>query len=101
MKTIYHFTLSTNLTYTLFLVRLLIINFQYFFYSLGIDPPVSTAKKAAMSSSAIIGIVIGVILLVLILLDITCYFVNRLGVIAICCNSRSKQADEEDPKLGR
>lgn len=54
-----------------------------------------------MSSSAIIGTVIAVIIVILILLDVTCYFVNRLGVIAICCNAKSKQLDEEDPKLGR
>ncbi|XP_074026170.1 neural cell adhesion molecule fasciclin 2 isoform X3 [Leptinotarsa decemlineata] len=66
----------------------------------GIDPIVPV-QTPTMSSAAIIGIVIAAILLVLIVLDITCYSVNRLGVIAMCCNSKSKKADEEDPKLGR
>ncbi|KAG5882838.1 hypothetical protein JTB14_008020 [Gonioctena quinquepunctata] len=66
----------------------------------GIDPIVPV-QTPTMSSAAIIGIVIAAVLLVLIVLDITCYCVNRLGVIAMCCNSKSKKADEEDPKLGR
>lgn len=70
------------------------------FYSLGIDPVVPV-ESPTMSSSAIIGIVIAAILLVLLVLDITCYCINRIGLIALCCNSKSKQSDEEDPKLGR
>ncbi|CAG9819922.1 unnamed protein product, partial [Phaedon cochleariae] len=65
----------------------------------GIDPIVPV-QTAAMSSATIIGIVVAAIILVLIVLDITCYFVNRLGIIAMCCNARTKHADEEDPKLG-
>ncbi|CAH1111587.1 unnamed protein product [Psylliodes chrysocephalus] len=66
----------------------------------GIDP-IIPMEKPAMSSSAIIGIVIASIVLILLVLDITCYFVNRMGVIALCCNARTKQAEDEDPKLGR
>ncbi|XP_018561413.1 fasciclin-2 isoform X2 [Anoplophora glabripennis] len=66
----------------------------------GIDPVVPV-QSPAMSSAAIIGIVIGAILLVLLVLDITCYCINRIGLIALCCNSKSKRTDEEDPKLGR
>lgn len=67
----------------------------------GKDMPVPM-KSAGMSSSAIIGIVIGAILIVLIVVDITCFCVNRTGVIALLCDhSKSKQHDEEDPKLGR
>lgn len=66
----------------------------------GIDPVVPV-QSPAMSSAAIIGIVIAAILLILLVSDITCYRVNRIGLIALCCNSKSKQSDEEDPKLGR
>ncbi|CAH1184709.1 unnamed protein product [Phyllotreta striolata] len=65
----------------------------------GIDPIVPM-QTPAMSSSAIIGIVIAAIVVVLVLLDLTCYFVNRLGMIAMCCNARTKHTDDEDPKLG-
>ncbi|XP_057661874.1 fasciclin-2 isoform X1 [Diorhabda carinulata] len=65
----------------------------------GIDPIVPV-RSAAMSSATIVGIVIAAIILVLIILDLTCFFINRLGIIALCC-SRSKHTDEEDPKLGR
>ncbi|KAJ8915924.1 hypothetical protein NQ315_015539 [Exocentrus adspersus] len=66
---------------------------------LSIDPAVP-AQSPAMSSAAIIGIVIASILLVLLVLDITCFCINRIGLIALCCNSKSKKSDEEDPKLG-
>ncbi|XP_060530160.1 fasciclin-2-like isoform X2 [Cylas formicarius] len=67
----------------------------------GTNPQVQI-KKPAMSSSMIIGIVIGAILIVLIVVDVTCFLVNRTGLIALCCEQRKKKKkkDEEDPKYG-
>lgn len=59
-------------------------------------------KRASISSSTIIGIVIGAIILVLIFVDIMCFCVNRTGIIALLCDhTKTKHSDEEDPKLGR
>ncbi|XP_065158421.1 fasciclin-2 isoform X2 [Atheta coriaria] len=55
------------------------------------DPP-------AISSVMIIGIVVAAVFLILIAVDITCFCVNRAGIIAMIF-SRSKRMDEEDPKL--
>ncbi|CAH1281448.1 unnamed protein product [Diabrotica balteata] len=66
----------------------------------GFDP-IAPVRHPAMSSAAIIGIAVAVIIVVLIVMDITCFFINKVGIIALCFNSRSKQSDEDDPKLGR
>ncbi|XP_072386204.1 fasciclin-2 isoform X3 [Diabrotica undecimpunctata] len=65
----------------------------------GFDP-IAPVRHPAMSSAAIIGIAVAVIIVVLIVMDITCFFINKVGIIALCFNSRSKQSDEDDPKLG-
>jgi len=55
-----------------------------------------------MSSGLIIGIVVLSLLVILIIVDLTCFLVNRTGLIALCCErARKKKKDEEDPKLGR
>ncbi|XP_017782397.1 PREDICTED: fasciclin-2 isoform X2 [Nicrophorus vespilloides] len=65
----------------------------------GLDTAISNHEGPAISSAMIIGIVVGAVLLILIVVDITCFCVNRAGIIAMLCY-RSKSVDEEDPKLG-
>lgn len=66
----------------------------------GIGPvPIESAPN--MSSGLIIGIVVLSLLVILIIVDLTCFLVNRTGLIALCCErARKKKKDEEDPKLG-
>lgn len=53
-----------------------------------------------ISSGAIIGIVVGAVILILIIVDLTCFCSKRAGILALICSS-GKSMDEEDPKLGR
>ncbi|XP_076257227.1 neural cell adhesion molecule fasciclin 2 isoform X2 [Rhynchophorus ferrugineus] len=62
--------------------------------------PVIPAGTPMMSSTMIIGIVVGAILLILIVVDMTCFLVNRTGLIALCCDRSKKKADDEESKLG-
>ncbi|KAF7278437.1 hypothetical protein GWI33_008469 [Rhynchophorus ferrugineus] len=62
--------------------------------------PVIPAGTPMMSSTMIIGIVVGAILLILIMVDMTCFLVNRTGLIALCCDRSKKKADDEESKLG-
>lgn len=65
----------------------------------GLNPMVS-ADTATISSGAIIGIVVVSILLLLLVVDIACFLVNRNGILATVCH-KSKYEEKEDPKLGR
>ncbi|XP_045480694.1 fasciclin-2 isoform X2 [Harmonia axyridis] len=58
------------------------------------------AESPAISSGAIIGIVLAAILLVLLVVDIACFCVNRTGILATLCYRGSSKHDEEDQKLG-
>ncbi|XP_049826206.1 fasciclin-2 isoform X2 [Aethina tumida] len=61
--------------------------------------PVIPVEKPAMSSGLIVGIVVVAVLVVVLVVDLTCFFVNRMGILACMCASKTKQHDDEDPKL--
>ncbi|KAK9753598.1 Fibronectin type III domain [Popillia japonica] len=70
--------------------------------SLGLDAVIPSNDSTSLSSGLILGIVIACVVVVLILVDILCFCVNRTGILAFCCDcARSKRVDEEDSKLGR
>ncbi|CAH1128831.1 unnamed protein product [Ceutorhynchus assimilis] len=63
--------------------------------------PVPLDSNPQMSSAMIIGIVVASVIIILIVVDLTCFLVNRTGLIAMCCErTKRKKKDEEDPKLG-
>ncbi|KAI4463547.1 ctx-related type i transmembrane protein [Holotrichia oblita] len=67
----------------------------------GLDVMIPSSDSTYLSSGLILGIVIACVVVVLILVDIICFCVNRTGVLAFCCDcARSKRVDEEDSKLG-
>jgi len=66
----------------------------------GFDTSTYTHEGTAMSSGMIIGIAVGGVLILLIIVDVMCFCINRAGILALLC-SRSKGIDEEDPKLSR
>lgn len=71
-------------------------------YALGLDTMVYKSDDPTISSATIIGIVVAAVLLILILVDLTCYCCNRAGILmAICERTRKMPPDEEDAKLGR
>ncbi|XP_044255694.1 fasciclin-2 isoform X2 [Tribolium madens] len=65
----------------------------------GIDPAVPY-NEPSVTNFAIIGIVVGAVILVLILVDLICFFVNRAGILAFICDRNRSKHHEEDPKLG-
>ncbi|KAK9753597.1 Fibronectin type III domain [Popillia japonica] len=70
--------------------------------SSGLDAVIPSNDSTSLSSGLILGIVIACVVVVLILVDILCFCVNRTGILAFCCDcARSKRVDEEDSKLGR
>lgn len=68
----------------------------------GLDTAIPSNDGPALSSGLILGIVIACVVVVLILVDIACFCVNRTGILAFCCDcAKSKRVDEEESKLGR
>ena len=68
----------------------------------GLDTMITSSEEPTLGSATIIGIILGAIILFLILVDLTCYCVKRIGIIAMICNcGRSKRIDEEESRLGR
>lgn len=67
----------------------------------GLDTTVYTYEGPALSSAAIIGIVIAGVILMLIVVDVLLCCCRRQGVIATICYKKSKQHDEDEAKLGR
>ncbi|KAJ9592055.1 hypothetical protein L9F63_001394, partial [Diploptera punctata] len=68
----------------------------------GADPPVPASDGPALSSGAIVSIVVASLFVILIFIDLSCYFVNHTGLLWVICEktrSRSKTSDE-DAKLG-
>ncbi|XP_066245045.1 fasciclin-2 isoform X4 [Euwallacea similis] len=58
-------------------------------------------NSASMSSGLIIGLVVAGLVALLIVVDLICFCLYRIGVTALCCDrARRKKKDEEDPKLG-
>ncbi|XP_077291454.1 neural cell adhesion molecule fasciclin 2 [Arctopsyche grandis] len=66
----------------------------------GADTTVHRHEGPALSSAAIIGIVIAGVLLMLIVVDVLLCCCRRQGVIATLCYKKSKQHDEDEAKLG-
>ncbi|XP_026481817.1 fasciclin-2-like [Ctenocephalides felis] len=83
--------------------------------ALGDSPPAQILLKTArgmdsvvrsegpsLSSSAIVGIAVGAVVLLLLLVDLSCYCVARAGLLAAACHARTKPTDDEEAaKLGR
>ncbi|XP_044749607.1 fasciclin-2 isoform X2 [Coccinella septempunctata] len=65
----------------------------------GMDPLVPV-ESPTISSGAIIGIVLAAIVLVLLVVDIACFCVNRTGILATLCYRGGSKHDDEDQKLG-
>lgn len=63
--------------------------------------PVIPVESPTISSGAIIGIVLAAILLVLLVVDIACFCVNRTGILATLCYRGGSKHEDEDQKLGR
>lgn len=71
-----------------------------YLYPLGIDLPVPH-NEPKVTNLAIIGIVVAAVVLVLLLVDVVCFCVNRAGILALICDRNKSKEHEEDPKLGR
>jgi neurocan core protein len=63
---------------------------------------VSATEGTALSSGAIVSIVVASLFVILIFIDLSCYVVNRAGVLMLICEKmRSSKTSDEDAKLGR
>ncbi|XP_063229305.1 fasciclin-2-like [Bacillus rossius redtenbacheri] len=69
--------------------------------SRGTDSLVSTSSSG-LSSGVIVAIIVAALLLIFVIIDLSCYCVNKSGILMLVCEKtcRSKQEDE-DAKLGR
>ncbi|KAJ3659170.1 hypothetical protein Zmor_010873 [Zophobas morio] len=68
----------------------------------GSDPTIPYTNEApAVTNLAIIGIVVGAVILILIFVDLICFSVNRAGILAFICDRNKSKHHEEDPKLSR
>lgn len=67
----------------------------------GGDTPVSATEGPALSSGAIVCIVVASLIVFLIFIDLSCYVVNRAGVLMLICEKmRGSNTNDEDAKLG-
>lgn len=67
----------------------------------GGDTPVSASDGIALSSGAIVSIVVASLIVFLIFIDLSCYVVNRAGVLMLICEKmRGSKTSDEDAKLG-
>jgi len=67
----------------------------------GGDTPVSATEGPALSSAAIVSIVVASLIVFLIFIDLSCYVVNRAGVLMLICEKmRGSNTSDEDAKLG-
>lgn len=56
----------------------------------------------ALSSGAIVSIVVASLFVMLIFIDLSCYLVNRAGLLMLICEKvRGSKTSDEDAKLGR
>jgi len=63
---------------------------------------VSATEGAALSSAAIVSIVVASLIVILIFIDLSCYVVNRAGVLMLICEKmRGSKTSDEEAKLGR
>ncbi|GFG32210.1 hypothetical protein Cfor_02031 [Coptotermes formosanus] len=66
-----------------------------------LDPPVSATEGAALSSGAIVSIVVASLFVILIFVDLSCYVVNQAGLLMLICEKmRGSKTSDEDAKLG-
>lgn len=62
----------------------------------------SATEGPALSSGAIVSIVVASLLVILIIIDLSCYLVNRAGLLMLICEkTRGNKMSDEDAKLGR
>lgn len=68
----------------------------------GIDV-VLRVDDRALSSAAVIGIVVGCVLLLLLVIDILCCLIGNLGLLAMMCRRTKRSPSElgDEEKLGR
>jgi len=67
----------------------------------GGDTPVSATEGPALSSGAIVSIVVASLIVFLIFIDLSCYVVHRAGVLMLICEKiRGSNTNDEDAKLG-
>jgi hypothetical protein len=63
---------------------------------------VSATEGAALSSGAIVSIVVASLFVILIFVDLSCYVVNQAGLLMLICEKmRGSKTSDEDAKLGR
>lgn len=69
---------------------------------LGIDKDhlVATNQGLVLSSAAIVGIVVASLFLTLLIIDVSCFFVNQAGLFYLVCGNK-KKAPQEENKLTR
>lgn len=62
----------------------------------------SANEGPALSSVAIVSIVVASLIVILIFIDLSCYLVNRAGLLMVICEKvRGSKTSDEDAKLGR
>jgi neurocan core protein len=63
---------------------------------------VPATEGAALSSGAIVSIVVASLIVILIFIDLSCYVVNRAGLLMLLCEKmRGGKTSDDDAKLGR
>ncbi|PSN54962.1 Fasciclin-2, partial [Blattella germanica] len=67
----------------------------------GVDTPVSATEGFSLTSGAIVSIVVASLFVILIFIDLSCYLVNRTGLLMVICEkTRGSKTSDEDAKLG-
>ncbi|XP_021918912.1 fasciclin-2 isoform X4 [Zootermopsis nevadensis] len=67
----------------------------------GGDTPVSATEGPALSTGAIVSIVVASLIIILIFIDVSCYLVNRTGLLMVICEKIcGSRTNDEDAKLG-
>lgn len=62
----------------------------------------SANEGPALSSGAIVSIVVASLFVILIFIDLSCCLVNRTGLLMVICEKvRGSKTSDEDAKLGR
>jgi len=66
----------------------------------GSDPGHYMHDPSHLSSSVIVSLVVAVLLVILVIVDISCFFVNDTGLLYLMCGKEKRTTNEEDAKLG-
>jgi len=66
----------------------------------GSDVPSKHTDPTHLSSTTIVSIVVAVLLVILVIVDVSCFFVNDTGLLHLMCGKSKKNKNEEDAKLG-